>query len=143
MSRLDGGKPVHAPCGSTGTFKCLIDGCPIPKITRSYSFRRHILHQHPDSIHAKILKAVVLKTKITLPSPPPVSEYIADFETGVTENALLGTFDWRAEEDWNALSLYIRTEIAHAKLIQGKYGVLAPKTCANCRQSGTTCMVYQ
>jgi hypothetical protein len=53
-------------------------------ITRGDYFRKHIRQKNLYSIHAKILDAVLLKTRITLPSPPSVAEYTADFETAVT-----------------------------------------------------------
>ncbi|KAH4024461.1 hypothetical protein HBH69_153780 [Parastagonospora nodorum] len=133
--------PLRTPKGM-GTFVCPIAGCLNPSSTRGDNFRRHIRQGHPESIHAQILEAIVGRSKIQLPPPPSSAEYTADFEIAVSENATLGAFGRRSDNDWSALSMYIRTRIAHAKLINGKYGVLAPESCANCRRRGTACMVY-
>jgi len=125
--------PSRTPKGM-GTFICPIDGCLNPSSTRGDNFRRHIRQRHPESIHAQILEAVVARIKIQLPAPPLSVEYTADFEVAVSQNAPPGAFGRRSDSDWSALNMYIRTRIAHAKLIRGKYGVLAPESCANCRR---------
>lgn len=148
---------VLRQCGGDVTLRTTIHGCCknigefiiAPRLSLSYScdvvdrascIRRQ---NHPKSIHAQILGTVLLKTRIMLPRPPTAAEYIIDFETAVAGNAPPGAFGHRTENEWNALYLYIRTRVAHAKLIQSIYGVISPESCANCRKRGTACMVYQ
>jgi hypothetical protein len=103
--------------------------------------RRHIRQKHPESVHAQILEAVLGKTRIELPPPPSSSEFVVDLKEATSLNASQDAFGWRANR--SRMSETSRCKIAHAKLIQGKYGVISPDSCANCRKRDTTCMVYQ
>jgi hypothetical protein len=147
MSRLEGGDSISGALqtqsgrGVSGTFNCPVDKHCLA-ITRADNFRRHIRTKHPDSIHAHVLEAFAQKTRITLPNPPSNAEYTADFDKATSENAPPGSFGHRQSSQWSSANTYVRIRIAHAKLIHGKYGVLAPESCGNCKKQGTTCMVY-
>jgi hypothetical protein len=125
----------------TGTFVCPVVDCPTPNYTRGDNMRRHIRQKHPESVHAQILEAVLGKTRIELPPPPSSSKFVVDLKEATSLNASQDAFGWRA--NWSRMSETSRYKIAHAKLIQGKYGVISPDSCANCRKRDTTCMVYQ
>jgi hypothetical protein len=124
-----------------GTFVCPIVDCPNPTATRGDNMRRHIRQKHPESVHAQILEASLKKTKISIPPPPSSDEYTADFEQAMNTNAPPGAFGHRS--DWMTLVGHKKIRIGHAQLIQGKYGVISPESCANCRKRDTTCMMYQ
>jgi hypothetical protein len=135
------GASSHPGRRVVGTFICpVLDSCPA--VTRADNFRRHIRQKHPGSIHAQVLEAFVQKNRITLPLPPPGHEFAADFAKASSENVPPGAFGHRELSQWNSANPYVRTRIAHAKLIHGKYGIVAPESCANCRKRGTACMVY-
>ena len=82
------------------------------------------------------------RTRIALPPPPSGREYNADFNEATSRNSLSGAFGHRPTSECKTANSYIRTRIAHAKLINGRYGVLAPRSCGNCKDRGTACMVY-
>jgi hypothetical protein len=124
-----------------GTFVCPIADCPNPTATRGDNMRRHIRQKHPESVHAQILEASLKKTKISIPPPPSSDEFTADFEQAMNANAPPGAFGHRS--NWITLVGHKKINIGHAKLIQGKYGVISPESCANCRKRDTTCMMYQ
>jgi len=128
--------------GGFRTFKCPVVGCSVRAMTRVDHFRLHIREKHPESIHAQVLEAFIRKIRISLPSPPSGREYTSDFNKATSGNAPPGAFGHRLASEWDTANAYNRTRIAHAKLIHGKYGVLVPKSCSNCRNGGTACLVY-
>jgi hypothetical protein len=126
-----------------GTLVCPVVGCTSSALSRGDNFRRHVRQKHPESVHALILEAVVQRTTVTLPPPPSSEEFNADFEQATSVNAPPGAFGHRPPLHWSRTIHQVRTRLAHAKMIQGKYGVMAPESCGNCRRRETTCMLYQ
>ncbi|KAF2010317.1 hypothetical protein BU24DRAFT_496343 [Aaosphaeria arxii CBS 175.79] len=43
---------------------------------------------------------------------------------------------------WTKFTLGVRRRVAHARLIEGSYGVEAPNTCQSCKDLGVACRVY-
>jgi hypothetical protein len=125
-----------------GTYVCPVVGCFSSALSRGDNLC-HVRQKHPESVHAVILEAVVQRTTITLPPPPPSDEFNADFEQATSVNAPPGTFSHRSPLQCTRTTPQVRTRLAHAKIIQGKYGVMAPESCGNCRKMGATCMLYQ
>jgi hypothetical protein len=126
-----------------GTFVCPVVSCTSSALSRGDNFRRHVRQKHPESVYALILEAVVQGIMTTLPPPPSSDEFNADFEQATSTNAPPGAFGYRSPLHWTGTTPQVRTRLAHAKMIQGKYGVMAPESCRNCRKRKTTCMLYQ
>lgn len=147
ITRLTGEKSVddalspHSVRGNSGSFTCPVNSLCLP-ITRADNLRRHVRAKHPESIHTQVLEAFAQKTRIILPNPPSSAEYTVNFDKATSENVPPGSFGHRHTSQWNSANTYIKTRLAHAKLIHGKYGIIAPEGCSNCKKRGTTCMVY-
>jgi hypothetical protein len=103
-----------------GTFVCPVVDCPNPTATRADNSRRHIRQEHSNSVHSRVLEAILKNTRITP-----------------------GVFGHRPAVQWKAANPVMKLEFGHAKLIQGKYGVISPESCANCKKRRITCMLYQ
>lgn len=137
--------PSSRARGCLGTYLCPVANCTSRSaggFTRVDNFRRHVRGKHPNSIHAQILEAVISKSRITLPPPLDRSEYTADFEAAQSTNAPPGSFGHRPSTQWTRAHPNVRTRITHARMIHGKYGVIAPESCLACRKRGTVCMLY-
>jgi hypothetical protein len=130
---------------ASGTFVCPVPNCASAsdgRYARLDHLCRHIRRGHPTTIHAQVLEAVANKMRIVLPPPPSRSEFTTDFGAATTTNASPGVIGYRLSTDWTRAHPQIKSRIAHAKMIHGKYGVIAPESCPGCKKRGTTCMVY-
>jgi hypothetical protein len=126
----------------TGKFICPLESCK-RGFNRGDNFRKHVRSTHPNSIHAQILEAFKQsKTNITLPPPPSRATYTAAFEAAQSTNAPPGSFGHRDPASWTRLHPRARYKIAHAKMINGEFGVIAPESCQDCRKRHSTCMIY-
>jgi hypothetical protein len=122
---------------------CPLAGCARPAMIGKGSFARHLRLDHPDSPHAQSLESISKAIGNVSPTRPTKDEHIADLERASSENAPTGTFGHLSTNEWEVSNATERTKLAHGRLIHGKYGVIAPKKCAECNVMRKNCMQYQ
>ncbi|KAF1960565.1 hypothetical protein CC80DRAFT_386570, partial [Byssothecium circinans] len=75
-----------------------------------------------------------------LPPDATADQHWIDFEAAVASNAPFGQYGYRA--NWDDVSKGHRTRVAHARMINGIYGIPAPVACDLCAKKGLTCRIY-
>lgn len=124
------------------TFVCPSIGCK-SVLNRIDNLREHIVKRHSGSLHAQVVEAARTRGLVVrFPNPPSSAQYKADFEAAQQQNAAQDHFGHRLPTEWTRLHPTVKSRIAHAKLIHGKYGTIAPKPCLSCKKRNVTCMVY-
>lgn len=75
-----------------------------------------------------------------LPATATTEQHASDLRACALKNAPSGQYGHKY--NWNDISQEYRAKVAHARLIDGVYGVISPVTCNRCIGNGTKCRVY-
>jgi hypothetical protein len=69
------------------------------------------------------------------------TQYAIDFDAALLSNAPTGTYGHLG--NWDDTIKEHKAKIAHAKLINGSYGLPAPASCERCATKGLVCRIYR